>query len=94
MIRFLDSAGLPAAIYAVEVDAQLYMPEEVAAIVRAATEPSCADPPACGLCGVSVTQKPLGRKRKYCDGCAARLGHRTSEQLSRRMARKSTPGEN
>ena len=33
MIRFLDAAGLPVAVYAVEIDGVCYTPEEIAAIV-------------------------------------------------------------
>lgn len=40
----------------------------------------------CVVCGIPVQQPTTGRRRKYCEGCAAQLRHRTPAT----QARKST----
>lgn len=92
-IRFLDAAGLPCSIYAVECDGRTYRPEEIEQAIGLVWPPGFG-PSRCALCGIPITQPPRGRKRKYCDACAARLGHQTPAILAGRMARKSVPGEN
>ncbi len=84
MIRFLSAHALPLAVYAVECNGETYTPEEVARAIRAAASPSCSGPAACALCRTPITQPPRGRKRKYCDGCAARSRTSWHARLLRR----------